>query len=659
MERTKKTKLKIRKSIRVKVMTMTFIIVIGVMLVCTTILRYSMRDLTKSILLDVLQPTTGQSAKAVASDIHLMADRMMNLATDQRLTVKDPKKEDITTFLKQARNTYEFYGIGIYDKEGNALSLDGDIDNSFSGTHWFSQLQETDNLTIEDPIITEDYIGIPMAMPIKSEENTTSYLLGIYKYDMLNDVLNAIHIGKSGIALIINEDGKIVGHPDKEVVRQELNVYDLDQTESAHQIFDRMLTREIGSGEGIFNGQDAYAAFCPIRGTRWSFAIQVPKTDYMEFTNKAVLNTMIATFSALGAALAFIWLVMTVISSQLKRAITRMSGFSNGDLKTPVEVKNSGDEAEYLSRALKTTIESINGYLNEIKRVLDNISNGNLDTSADGDYQGDFIVVKETLTNIIVSLNQMMKQISQTAYQLMETAQDMGTQSEELHQAASRQTLFMDELNNEVETIQTNLIEVTNNTMETRQRADEIAEQIENGDEKMKDLKTAMEAISKNAQDIDKISKLIEEISKQTSILALNAAVEANRAGEHGKGFAVVAAEIRLLAEQSEEAAKNTLTMIQTSRSLIAEGVDLTAKTSEALEKINKSSDDVTKITKCLSETVDVQATSLYKITGSIREMSLIAEQNSQCAENTADASANLKQEAAKLKKLLEKFKFH
>lgn len=69
MERTKKEKIKIRKSIRVKVMTMTFIIVIGVMLVCTTILRYSMRDLTKSILLDVLQPTTGQSAKAVASDI--------------------------------------------------------------------------------------------------------------------------------------------------------------------------------------------------------------------------------------------------------------------------------------------------------------------------------------------------------------------------------------------------------------------------------------------------------------------------------------------------------------------------------------------------------------------------------------------------------------
>lgn len=461
------------------------------------------------------------------------------------------------------------------------------------------------------------------------------------------------------MALILNEDGKIVGHPDKEVVRQELNIYDLDKTEAAHQIFDRMLTGETGSGEGIFNNQEAYVAFCPVRGTRWSFAVQVPKTDYMEVTNTAVQNTMIATFSALGAALIFIWIVMTVISGQLKRAITRMNGFSKGDLKSPIEVKNSGDEAEYLSRTLKTTIESINGYLNEIKRVLDNISNGNLNTSADGDYQGDFVVVKETLTHIIVSLNQIMKQISQTADQLMETAQNMGTQSEELHQAASRQTLFMDELNSEVGLIQTNLNEVTDNTKETRQRADEIAEQIENGDERMQDLRTAMEAISKNAEDIDKISKLIEEISKQTNILALNAAVEANRAGEHGKGFAVVAEEIRLLAEQSEEAAKNTVTMIETSSRLIAEGVDLTAKTSEALEKISKSSDDVTRITKRLSETMDVQAASLYKITGSIGEMSQITEQNSQCAEHTADASSKLKQEAAKLKKLLEKFKFH
>ena len=175
----------------------------------------------------------------------------------------------------------------------------------------------------------------------------------------------------------------------------------------------------------------------------------------------------------------------------------------------------------------------------------------------------------------------------------------------------------------------------------------------------MNELKTAMEAISKNAEDINKISKLIEGIANQTNILALNAAVEASRAGEHGKGFAVVAEEIRVLAEQSEEAAKNTVTMIETSSSLIAEGVDLTARTSEALEKISRSSEDVTQITRRLSETMDVQEASLYNITGKIEDMSQITERNLHCAENTADASEELKHEASNLKKLLEKFKFH
>lgn len=654
-----KHKVRIRKSIRLKIMTMTTIIVICVMMVCTGILQYSMRNLTESILLDVLQPMAGQSAKAVASDIHLMADRMMGLASDNRVAKEDAKPKGMASLLQHARNTYEFYGIGIYDTDGNALAVEGDCYGSLSEMEWFGLLQETDNLTISDPVVTDDYVGIPMGMPIKGEEGTVSYLVGIYKYDMLSDILDAIHIGKSGMALVINEEGKIVGHPEEEVVRQELNIYELDTTDSAHQVFDRMLTRETGSGDGTFNGQEAYVAYCPIRGTRWSFAVEIPKADYMESTNRAVWDTMVGTVLALCAALVFIWIVMTVISGQLKRAIYRINSFSQGDLSAPVEVKASGDEVEYLSKSLKTTIESINGYLGEIRRVLEEISKGNLNVSADGDYQGDFVVVKESLTNIIEALNKMMKQISQTAGNLFETAQDMGIQSDELHQAVTSQTSIMDGLEHEVTSIRADLEDVTKNTKETLACAVEIAEEIAGGGQKMQELQTAMEAIHKNAEDINNISKLIEGISSQTNILALNAAVEAARAGEHGKGFAVVAEEIRRLAVQSEDAAKNTVAMIETSGKLIAKGVELTAQTSEALQKISKGSDGVTEITGRLSETVDVQEASLHKMTGKIEEMSQITEQNLQCAKNTEDASAKLKQESESLEELLAKFQFH
>ncbi len=651
--------MKTKRSIRLKVMAMTSVVVFGVMLVCTAILRYSMRNLTESIMLDVLQPTAGQAAKAVAFNIRLMADRMLGLASDSRLSDEDAGQENMEQVLEEARNTYEFYGIGLYDQEGKALVLNGDIYDSFAGEEWYGLLKETDNLTIADPVVTENYVGIPVGVPVKSEGETTVYMVGLYKYDMLSDVLESIHIGESGMALIINEDGKIVGHPEEEIVQQELNIYELDTADSAHQIFDHMVTRETGSGEGMFNGQDAYVSYCPVRGTRWSFAVQVPKADYMEDTNAAAWNTTVGTIMSLAVALVFIWLVMTVISGQLKKVIARVNGLEQGDLKSVVEVRKSGDEVEYLSLSLKTTIESINGYLDEIRRVLENISRGNLNVTTDGDYRGDFMVVKESLNQIIVSLNRMMKQISQTAYQLMQTAQNMGTQSEELHQTVTSQTRVMGELNEEIDKIKGNLTDVTDNTRETRQWVTEISCEIADGDRKMNELMEAMEAINRNAEDINKISKLIEDIAKQTNILSLNAAVEAARAGEAGKGFAIFAEEIRTLAEQSETAAKNTGDMIKTSSEMIAHGVILTTETAQALGKISKSSDAVTEITERLSETVNVQEASLHEISGKIEDMAQITDRNQQCAENTADASLKLRQESDKLKEVLERFQFH
>ncbi len=657
--RASENRIRTKRSICFKIMTMTTAIVIVVMLICTAVLKYSMQSLTESILLDVLQPMVRQSAKAVESNIHLLADRMMILATDSRLDGTGEISAGKTEALESIYNTYEFYGIGLYGMDGEGIVMKGEAYDSLAGEAWFRLLQETDNLTIADPVVKEGYVGIPMGMPVKTEEETTAYLVGIYKYDILSDVLGSIHIGQSGIAVIINEEGKIVAHPETDVVRAELNIYDLDTSPSAAQIFDRMISREIGSAEGVVNGQEAYVAFCPVRGTHWSIAVEVPKKDYMQQTNNAVRDTMVGTAGALVVALLFIGIVTTVISRQLKGAIVRMNGLADGDLKSPVEVRKSGDEVEILSGSLKVTIESMNRYIMEIRRVLDQISNGNLNVSAEGEYKGDFAVVRDSLMQIIDSLNKVMKHINRTARQLMVTADNVGSQSEEMHQAAVSQTGAMDVLNAEVDVIKQNLAEVTENTRKTKERADGIAMQIAGGNCKMQELQNAMTEIDKNAGDIEKISKLMEEIAKQTNILALNASVEAARAGEAGKGFAVVAQEVRNLAEQSGSAAKNTVTMIETAIGLIRQAVKLTAETSESLEEISKSSDAVTEIAGCLSQTVNIQENSLLEITGRIEDMSEITKQNEQCAERAAEASIELKAESEKLNRLLDSFQFH
>lgn len=658
MQKEKK-KIKTKRSIRFKIMAITTLIVIGVMIICSAILRYSMQNLTESILLDVLQPMAVQSSEAIESNIHLMADRIMGLATDGRLTAPKAKLRQKKAMLAEARNTYEFYGIGLYNTKGRLLAADGDVYESLAEADWFALMQETDNLTISDPLVSGEYIGIPMGMPVKTKNETSAYLVGIYKYDMLSDVLSSIHIGQSGMALITNEKGKVVGHPLADIVREEVNIYDLDKEESAHAIFDRMASRETGSAEGIVNGQESYVAFSPVRGAQWSLAVEVPKKDYMESTNIALLNTLVGTCAALAVALLFIWITTTLISAQLKKVIGRVNTLAEGDLTSQIELKKSGDEVEILSASVKSTIESMNRYITEIQHVLENISSGNLNISVDGEYHGDFVVVKEALSHIILSMNQIMKQISQTAQSLVQTAENMGTQSVELQQSVQSQTDTMAGLNAEVKNIQDNLTQVTENTRETQNRAAEIAGQIADGNKIMEDLNGAMSAIEQNAQDIAKISQLIENIAQQTNILALNASVEASRAGVMGKGFAVVAEEIRQLAGQSTEAAKHTAEMIATSSQLIKQGVSLTAETSHALEEMNKGSSAVTAIAGRLSEVVNVQEASLLEISGRIDELSTITHRNLQCAESTSDASTELETESRKLNELLSRFRFH
>lgn len=642
------------KSIKNKIMGSTSLAIFLLVLVCSSIMIASMKILTDTILLDILQPMAKQASKTVESNVHLLADRMMSVASDHRLIDVDGEPQSV---LREARNQYELYSIGLYDLSGQQMAQDGDAAASVSSGEVFMMLEKTDNLVIGDPEAVEGQLAIPVGMPVKQNGLTVGYLIGYYKYDALNDVLGGMDIGKTGSVIMINQNGKIVGHPELDMVKKGFNIFDLDQAAISQSVYRRMISGETGADEADIKGERVFAAFAPVRGTRWSLAVEVPKIDYMYIANRAIGITILVAVVMILFAMILVYRQSKVISVALGKVTRRISQLADGDLHTPLEITDTKDELELLSVSLKTTVENVNIYLNEIKNVLSHIARGDLDVYTNGQYRGDFVVVRDSLSHIVDSLNTTLKKIHYASERLSGVAENLRQQSGELQQSSERQNDTVQLLVQELDGMKNGLEAVSDNTNTARERAEEITQRIMDGNDHMQRLAQAMKDIQKNSEEITKINKLIEDISFQTNILALNAAVEAARAGEAGKGFAVVADEVRRLAGQSAEAARNTSEMIARSGLLIQTGAALTNDVDAALLQISEVSNVIKAIiTGQLFQTVQRQEQSLTEIAEHIEVLSSMADQNRAGAENTAQVSVEVSTEAEQLREMLRQF---
>jgi methyl-accepting chemotaxis protein len=141
----------------------------------------------------------------------------------------------------------------------------------------------------------------------------------------------------------------------------------------------------------------------------------------------------------------------------------------------------------------------------------------------------------------------------------------------------------------------------------------------------------------------------IDGIAFQTNLLALNAAVEAARAGDAGRGFAVVAEEVRNLAQRSAAAAKNTASLIETSRQKISEGVEASSRVHSSLQEVATLIYEVRSLIQNLVKTAEQQSSAMHKIRETMREVDKRTHDNAASAEETAAVSVELADRAENL----------
>lgn len=166
-------------------------------------------------------------------------------------------------------------------------------------------------------------------------------------------------------------------------------------------------------------------------------------------------------------------------------------------------------------------------------------------------------------------------------------------------------------------------------------------------------LVSAMDGIRESSRSVSKIIKIIDEIAFKTNILALNAAVEAARAGNAGLGFAVVAEEVRNLAHQCAQAAKDSAGIIETSIRRSNEGKTKVDEVTASIQGVIAESARVRTLIDQINVASDEQMRGMMQIARSISQMEEVTQAAAATAQQSASSGRELTEQSSLLQEIV------
>ena len=274
----------------------------------------------------------------------------------------------------------------------------------------------------------------------------------------------------------------------------------------------------------------------------------------------------------------------------------------------------------------------------------------------------------EEVSRIADTLSEFVEQTSSAIEEMVASINEVATNTESFSSFATQTASSMIEMNATTAEIRNSARQSSELSRYVTDAANEGRSAVAGTVDGMRKIQVAVEEakgalgdLGERSQEIGDIVRVIDDIAGQTNLLALNAAIIAAQAGERGRGFAVVADEIRDLSERTSVSTEEIRTLIQNvqrgvsraaeqmtlSADRVADGVGLTARASQVLDKILELTDRSTSSISEIARATEEQARGSAAATAAIEEVTKMVQQTAAATQQQSQTSRKIGEQAA------------
>lgn len=282
-----------------------------------------------------------------------------------------------------------------------------------------------------------------------------------------------------------------------------------------------------------------------------------------------------------------------------------------------------------------------------VSNTLDEMSQGDLNA---GNAQTQrFHARKDELGHLITAtsrlntkLQEVVQEVGNHSEMVNNTAVLMSKLAVTLAEGANAQASGTEEASSAIEELSAGIDMNSENSLASGQKA-------QRGLDSMKEIEKEIRTTNESTEAVGARINVIAEIANQTNILALNAAVEAARAGENGRGFAVVAAEVRKLAERSNEAAREIVSLVD---QLVKASREAGENFNAVMPEIQQTAD----LAQTVANTSEEQRNGMHQINLAVQSLNEVTQRVANESNQLTETASNLVKGGEGLKQAVSYF---